>query len=665
MPRPEMREISELQRRALQAGGTGCWTWDADSGRVSLDERAAATLGLPPSLPTIEAWTAAIHVDDRQKWSEILKAALAFGGEGIFNCECRVFRPGDHHPRWIATNGCTEFRDGSAVRMYGVLRDVTELRQASFQLEELTSRLSGIVSIAADAIISVDQDQRILMFNDGAEIIFGYGRDEVIGKPLTVLMPDRFQAAHGAHVRTFGAGTVQSRRMGERGAILGQRKSGETFPAEASISRVMVAGTPFYTAVLRDITERKQSEEVLERRIATATQDLRLEMRRREESQAQLLRTQRMEAFGQLTGGLAHDFNNLLTVIIGNLELLEMRLQDEKSRILLQRAQDAAGMGSRLTTRLLTFARRRSFEAAPLNVNEVVIGMAELLERSLGEHITLATSLEPAPWTVIADASEVENAVLNLALNARDAMPGGGKLFIETANVHFEAEQSSVSGTVAAGDYVRLTVSDTGCGMSEDVQRQAFEPFFTTKEPGKGTGLGLSTIYGFIEQAKGAVKLQSEVGLGTTINLYLPQADGEVIAPNDLHESAFVPRATGERVLLVEDNADVRVAINAQLESLGYVVVMASNGPDAIHQLTTSGPFALVMSDVVMSGGMSGFDVMRWIQANTPDIRIVLASGYPDAVLRSEAAAELQPKILRKPFNRSELARALRRALAV
>jgi signal transduction histidine kinase len=446
---------------------------------------------------------------------------------------------------------------------------------------------------------------------------------------------------------------------GNNGGLLGRRKNGEAFPAEASISRVSVGGRRIYTAVLRDTTERKQSQPLLELRIADATRELRLEMARREEAQAQLIRTQRMEAFGQLTGGIAHDVNTLLTVIIGNLELLNMRLQDQKSRTLLQRAHDAAGVGSRLTARLLTFARRWPFEAIPMNLNEVVIGMAELLKRSLGEQVTLATSLEPAPWTVIADASEVENAILNLAINARDVMQGGGKLVIETANVAIDVDRIDAGVAIVTGRYVRLSVSDTGCGMSQDVLRHALEPFFTIKETGKGTGLGPSTVYGFVQHVRGTVTIHSEVGHGTTVNLYLPQAEQEHVASTHGRDRDAAPGANRERILLVEDNADVREVAKSQLEALGYVVSTVASGAEAVQALSQSARFVLVLSDVVMAGGMSGFDVTRWVQAHAPRLRVLLASGYPDTVLQSEAPGEPRSGILRKPHARSLLSPAM------
>ena len=662
---------------------------------------------------------------------------------------------------------------------------------AQAALQQTVARLAGIVAIAADAIISIDEQQRITLFNDGAEAIFGYTRVEVIGQPLSLLLPVTFRGAHGEHIRSFGIASVSARRMGERGEILGRRKSGETFFAEASISKIDVGGSRVYTAVLRDVTERREAarqlqqskkvleialeisqtgtfehdhvsgqsfwspimramcgvpgdravgpaaylalipdddrnkvaqalakahdpsgnedldvehpialpngarrwlsvrshtsftdgkpvrtigavlditdrreiQSVLEEKIDTGTRELRLEMRRREESQAQLVRTQRMEAFGQLTGGIAHDFNNLLTVITGNLELLEMRLREDKERLLLKRAQDAAEMGARLTGRLLTFARRRSFKAAVLNLNEQVMGMAELLGRTLGESITLTTVLERTAWTVMADPSEIENAILNLAINARDAMPGGGKLMIETANVTVEADQVGGENKLPAGDYVLLSVSDTGGGMGRDVLQRAIEPFFTTKEPGKGTGLGLSTIYGFVQQANGALTIYSEVGRGTTVNLYLPHWDRRSGDAGGGGESEALPLSAGECVLLVEDNPEVREVTLRQLETLGYSVIETSSGPAAIDVLKSDREVDLVFSDVVMAGGMSGYDVAHWVRSHAPTRKILLASGYPDEVLRTQDTSSLRIEILRKPYSRAELARALRRTL--
>ncbi len=534
---------------------------------------------------------------------------------------------------------------------------------------ESEARLAGILAIAADAIIAIDGDQRITLFNDGAEAVFGYVRAEVLGQSLEILLPERFRHAHASHVRTFGSSATIARRMAERQAIYGRRKDGKEFPAEASISKLDIGGLRTYTVVLRDITERKRAEEELARshtelesRVAERTAELKAEMRRREDTQAQLVRTQRMEAFGQLTGGVAHDFNNLLTIITGNLELLEMRLTDDKDKTLLKRAHDAAEMGARLTSRLLTFARRRQFETTTLNLNDQVSGMIELLHRTLGERFDLMTRLAPGLWTVRADASEFENAVLNLAINARDAMSRGGKIIIETENVVVDDGQVGGPTKLPAGSYVRLSVSDTGTGMTPAVLQRAFEPFFTTKAVGKGTGLGLSTIYGFVQSLGGTATIYSEEGRGTTVNLYLPRLMDAVAAPATSEEQQ-VPQGRGECVLLVEDNAEVRLVALQRLESLGYKVIEAEDGPTALDELQSGQRIDVVFSDVVMPGGMSGLDLSRVVAARWPAVKVVLTSGYAEDVLRDHGAEAALTRILRKPYSRAEMARALRQAL--
>ena len=791
-------EKTELETRyalALEAGRIGLWTWDAQTNIIDLDARAREMLGSATDTLTLERINAAVHPDDLAAKCAAWTAARDPQGDSSYQVEYRHTRSDNGQISWIVSSGRAQFKDDLVARIVGVMRDVTERREAEAELQQVASQMAGIISIAADAIISIDAEQRITLFNDGAEVIFGYRRDEIIGQSLAHLLPEQFRASHGAHIQDFGKAAVAARRMGERGEILGRRKNGQTFLAEASISKLDVGGKRLYTAVLRDvterrevarqlqhskrvleialeagniglfesdqinnvlflspmmrnmcgisdeepttvarflqlvhetdrqrlsdglarsyapasggmldiefqivlpdgekrwlafqahtafrnglpersvgavvdITERRQFQDTLVEKIKAGTRELKQEMRRREQSQAQLLRTQRMEAFGQLTGGIAHDFNNLLTVITGNLELLEMRLKDEKQRVLLSRAQDAADMGARLTGRLLTFARRRQFKTSALNLNEHVMGMAELLERTLGEPITLTTVLERAPWTVLADASEIENAILNLAINARDAMPNGGKLIIQTSNVKIAANEIGGETKLRQGRYMRLTMSDTGIGMSGDVQQKAFEPFFTTTEPGKGTGLGLSTIYGFVQQSNGAVTIESELGRGTTVSLYLPQADQETERADQSAAHTDAPLTLHARVLLVEDNPDVRHVTRSQLEALGCVVVEASSGPAAVEILQSGQVFDIVFSDVVMAGGMSGFDVARWVRDSGASRggcrKVLLASGYPDDVLRAQDPNRPEIEILRKPYSRRELADALRRTL--
>jgi PAS domain S-box-containing protein len=666
----------ELETRvslALAAARLGVWSYDVRSNVVTLDAFAAAAFGLPgPTETTIEAIDGLVHRDDVGVQRAALRGALDPLGGGNYAAELRIARGADGGEGHLLAHGRTEFRDGKPTRVIGVSRDVTESRRAENELRRSQAWLAGILSIAADAIVAVDARQIIRLYNHGAETTFGYTAAEAIGQPLDLLLPHRHRAAHVGHVRQFAAARTTARRMGDRREVFGLRKDGTEFPAEASISKLEIGADATFTIVVRDVTARKvfeaalaQANRDLEARVAERTRELSDEMARREQVQAALSRAQRMEAFGQLAGGLAHDFNNLLTVITGNNDLLEMRLSDPKDLALLQRSQTAAEMGARLTARLLTFARRRTLEPTLLDLNEQVTAMLELLRRAIGEHITLTTSLAPRLGTVRADASEIENAILNLAINARDAMPTGGTLVIETGNFTVDPGDGGVDLKLPLGDYVRIGVSDTGAGMTPDVLARAFEPFFTTKAPGLGTGLGLSTIYGFVELSGGTVTAYSELGRGTTINLYLPRV-ARPVEPAVPRGGDAVPMAgNGERVLLVEDRPDVREVTRLRLEHLGYRVAEAENGTDAIDFLTSfTGTVDLVFSDVVMPGGLSGYDVARWVEAHRPGIRVVLTSGFSEQVAAAHGPDVPNVRLLRKPHTRMELATALRDALA-
>jgi PAS domain S-box-containing protein len=518
-----------------------------------------------------------------------------------------------------------------------------------------------IVALAADAIICVDRAQRITLFNNGAEKTFGYASAEIIGQRLETLIPERFRAGHEAQVRSFSAGPSAARTMAERRAIYAVRKSGEEFPAEATISKAVANGDEVMTVILRDITAQMSIRDQLERMVAERTNALEAEIRRREDAQAQLVRAQRLEAFGQLTGGIAHDFNNLLTVIGGNLELLRDRVTEERHIKPLGRALDGVAMGARLTQRLLSFARRNRLEPEDLDLNAEIIGVIDLLQRSLGGSITISSVLAPELWTAKADASQVENAILNLAINARDAMPNGGRLIIETSNVTVGADfsRSTTGDELAPGDYARISMSDTGSGMTADVLARAFEPFFTTKAPGKGTGLGLASLYGFARQSGGEVTIYSEPGRGTTVNLYLPRSSGGETPSATAPPTAERLAGHGGRILLVEDNAEVRTVTAERLEDLDYDVTACADASEAMALLGGSALFDLVFSDVVMPGGRSGIDLARWVMANRPGLPVLLTSGFTEEMLRQGDPDAAKLPLLRKPYGRNELARAI------
>ena len=541
-------------------------------------------------------------------------------------------------------------------------------KRAEEELQRSQSRLSAILAIAADAIISLDDKMRITLFNEGAERMFGYTASEILGQPLDTLIPKRFHTRHHEDVRNFIASPVPARRMAERQVVYGLAKDGTEIPAEASITKLDVGGERIYLAVVRDVSERKRAEQLLaqanaqlEARVAERTKALEEEIRSREKAQAALIQAQRMEAFGQLTGGIAHDFNNLLTIVSGNLELLEAELTRENERAFLRRAADAAQMGGRLTSRLLSFARRQRLEPAVLNLNDLMLGIAELMKRSLGERITLTTVLAGSLWPTRADPSEVENAVLNLAINARDAMPNGGKLVIETRNVTVDDAAAQNAGGMHSGDCVRVCVTDTGAGMTPEVLERAFEPFFTTKE-GRGTGLGLSTIYGFAQQSGGHVTIESQPGAGTTVSLFLPRVLGPQ-KPVAGEKAPSVPLSENcEIVLVVEDDPQLRELTLQRIEGLGYVVLEAEDAASAIGVLEREPDVALVFSDIVLGRGMSGYELGHWVRVNRPGLRVLLTTGYAsDAAGGVNIAKEFE--ILRKPYDRLALAQAFKDAL--
>lgn len=377
------------------------------------------------------------------------------------------------------------------------------------------------------------------------------------------------------------------------------------------------------------------------------------------EIEAQAHQARKIEAVGRLSGGIAHDFNNLLSVILGNLELLNTNIIDKRQQRFLNEAQSAAKMGARLTRRLLTFARQRQLDPVVLSTNDLVLSAIELLNSTIGETITLSSDLASNLWTIRADPSEIENTVINLTINARDSMPAGGVITVRTRNVRVTMDDPEHDTRIAPGDYIQLSVSDTGDGMSEDVKARIFEPFFTTKEPDKGTGMGLASIHGFVHQSGGHIKVSSELGRGTMISLLLPKhaTSTNQVIPSESDEIS--PTHIKARILVVEDNPMVRELTINQLKLLGFSTEQASDGPEAVRYLENNSDIDLVLSDVVMSGGMSGYDVARWVQKHLPDLNFLLMTGYNEKAVEDDAARSTKPQVLHKPYNLSELQRTI------
>ncbi len=403
------------------------------------------------------------------------------------------------------------------------------------------------------------------------------------------------------------------------------------------------------------------------RELQEATEQLRAEVAARREAEARVAQLQRLEAIGQLTGGIAHDFNNMLAIIMGNLDLAQRRIAKGSHDVgrLIDNAAEGAKRGAALTRQLLAFGRRQALSPSTLDVNGLVRGMSELLRRSLGPGIEVETVLAGGLWRTYADATQLESAIVNLAVNARDAMSDGGKLTVETMNAHIdEAYAASTPGAVP-GQYVVVAVSDTGIGMSPEVLERAFEPFYTTKEVGRGSGLGLSQIYGYLKQSGGHAKIYSEVGRGTTVKLYLPRqiASGEAVQASRPKQSAWLSGGRIEETLLVvEDEPNVRSVAVEALRELGYSVQEAEDGPAALRALQESGPVALLFTDVIMPG-MTGRELADEVRRRWPEIRILFTTGYTRNAIVHGGRVDPGVDLLPKPYTTEELGRKVRAVL--
>ncbi len=535
--------------------------------------------------------------------------------------------------RWVLYRG----DGGDPVSVLEFDLDVTETKRAQSMLEEREARLRSILETAPDAIIALDERGIIQYFSKSAEKLFGYAPGEVIGRNVKILMPAPHQENHDGYLARY-LRTGEKRIIGIGRQVEAQRKDGANFPMELAVGEVKLGGTHIFTGFIRDLTARVKME-----------QDLR--------------QAQKMEAIGQLTGGVAHDFNNLLTVISGNLEMLERRLIDPEHREMLNEAQEASKLGAELAKRLLAFGRRQSLNPKPTDLNALAGGMVELLRRSLGETTEFETRLAEALPMIIADPGQVENALLNLAINARDAMPNGGRLVIETARAEIDEDYAAAYADVVPGRYITLAVTDTGTGMSPEVRQRAFEPFYTTKGPGAGSGLGLSMVYGFVKQSGGHVQLYSELGHGTTVRLYLPEHAGSNTAEQPAAVS-IARAALGETILVVEDDQRVRRVSVRRLKELGYAVIEADSGPAALLVLDREEPIDVLFTDIVMPGGMTGLDLAHVARRRRPKLKILFTSGYAEPAALKVAMLTTNVSWLGKPHSTNELGAKLRELLA-
>ncbi len=491
-----------------------------------------------------------------------------------------------------------------------------------------------LVETVPNGIIEADLTGTIFLANKAYERMVGRTDSEVIGEKAWAFVPGeeekrRLEVQLGEMVRLGSAPSLVTTKL--------LRKDGTEADVEIAwaCERDSRGNPTGLVAVISDVTARLQLE-------------------------ASLRQSQKMEAMGQLTGGVAHEFNNLLGIIQGNAELLADNQEADGS--LLRPILRAAARGSNLTRHLLAFARQQPLHPRAIDIPDLLKGMSEMLDRALGESIDMEIRTDPSLSAVSADPTQLETALLNLALNARDAMPSGGKLRIECSNVHLDDCDEAVPPGRPAGEYVLVSLSDTGQGMSDEVLRHAFEPFYTTKQVGKGTGLGLAMVYGFVEQSGGHISIDSRPGGGTTVRLYLPRENGAVPTTEE-EERTEVPRGHGESVLVVEDDREMRELVVTMLNGLGYRATEVSDVAAARAVLERGDSIDLVLSDVMLPGGINGVAFAREMLARDPQSKVILMSGYPDEVMKYDGDLGPDRIMLSKPFKRRELAESLRSVL--
>jgi PAS domain S-box-containing protein len=572
--------------------------------------------------------------------SVALAAVLGIvGGEGLV----RPIRDLEE----VAASVIAEGRIDMRVAAHGA-REVVDLATTfNFMLDRLEAtmnelrageaRFRSVIDRSPSAIVLKDAKGSYVMVNRTAAEWLGHDPAAILDKA-----PDETLGVEQA-----ARALDQDRRVRESGEVLVEEH--EFTYADGTVRRVVVTKFP---VPLRD------GSEVGVGGIFTDVTEVR-------ETADQLRHAQKMEAVGQLTGGVAHDFNNLLTVVLGNLELLrDVAGADRAGRPFIDIAIRAGERGAELTQRLLAFSRRHPLQPAATDVNAAIAGAIELIRRTLREDIAVSTALDHGTWRAMIDPGQLENALVNLAVNAQDAMPAGGELTIETGNVRLDADYARRNAEVTPGEYVMIAVTDSGIGMPQDVLRRAFEPFFTTKDVGKGSGLGLSMIYGFAKQSGGHVKIYSEVGHGTTVRIYLPRlaADDEEDAPQPA--AAAPARATGgETILAVEDDPDVRQYVTHALRRAGYAVLEAENGPAALEILEGGIAIDLLFTDVIMPGGMNGRELADRAAAIRPRLKVLFSSGYSENAIVHHGRLDKGVNFLGKPYTRDDLARKVREVL--
>jgi PAS domain S-box-containing protein len=514
-------------------------------------------------------------------------------------------------------------------------------RKSEGRRQSSDNKLQAVLDNVNDGIITINTRGIVESYNPACARIFGYRADEVIGQNIKMLMPEPYHGEHDGYLDNYKR-TGKAKIIGIGREVSGRRKDGSVFPMDLSVSVFQLDGVRHFSGIVRDISERKEAEKLHE----------------------QLRQAQKMESLGHLTGGIAHDFNNLLAIILGNLDFLSERIKaSDPLRRFIAPSIAAAEHGANLTKQLLAFGRKQALQPRVTSLNELLQQLTTLVQRTLGERVEVILVLDPKAWQVNVDASQLQNAFINLAVNARDAMPDGGKLIFETKNVTLDSEYARVNTEVTPGDYVVIAVSDTGKGMTQEVMDKAFEPFFTTKELGKGSGLGLSMVYGFVKQSKGHLKLYSELGYGTTIKIYLPRAMGAAGRAEPAAPSPPVAKHQAKTVLVVEDNKEVLALTVAMVEDLGYTALQAETGEEALSLLEGRHDVQLLLTDVMLPGTLNGPVLAQRAVSLYPSLKVLFNSGYAEHAIMQSGILEEGVHLIGKPFRKQQLGEKIEEVL--
>jgi PAS domain S-box-containing protein len=582
--------------------------------------------------------------DERHLWEELWRAVLA-GDPSTRSVEL-VARRKDGSQTFLDVSASKWSSEGR-IFVTAILRDVNErhaaeeaLRDLNLTLEqrvaERTQERDRVWQSSLDMLGVASADGKWISINPAWTKILGWQPDEILGRTSEWLEhPDDRRKMRDAVNRLAEPAQTSDFESSFR------TRSGEY--RVLSWTSINVEGLLY--CVARDITEQRRQQEALDK------------------AEDALRQAQKMEAVGQLTGGLAHDFNNLLTGISGALELLQIRISQSRYKDVdryISTAQGAANRAAALTHRLLAFSRRQTLDPKATEVNRLIAGMTDLIRNTVGPGIEVDVAAERDLWTTLVDTNQLENALLNLCINARDAMPDGGQLRIETTNCVLDSSEA-FSFEMKPGEYVRLSVSDTGTGMSEEVTKRAFDPFYTTKPLGQGTGLGLSMIYGFAKQSGGQVRIVSALGQGTTMHLFLPRFDGEGDNTGEAHDTASPPRADpGETVLIVDDEPSVRMLVGEVLAELGYRAIESADGASALHVLRSDARIDLLVTDVGLPGGMNGRQLADFGRIARPKLKVLFITGYAEKAVMGTGGLDQGMAVLTKPFAMDGLAKQIR-----